>query len=645
MKTTFLINRLRRMSVPEILYRVQRKLASELEKRNLVSGYSEDRPTGKEGKLFSGLPEIADSTGLIRLADSLCENKMDIFALKGFDIGTPIQYHKDYKSGKSAPADVFGKSIDYRDDAAIGDIKYIWELNRHLFLVPLALAYKITGDAKYLKKLEYYLSEWLEQNKFMRGVNWASSLELGIRLINWTLCWHLAGEAVNAGLKAQWLKSIYRHCWFIHRNYSLFSSANNHLIGEAAGMFIACCALPEFSKTAKWRKRAYGILVRESRKQNHGDGVNKEQALSYQQFVLDFLVAAGLSGKANSIEFPKEYWFVVEKMLVYLLTIKDASGNFPQTGDEDDGYVLELTQRDYGAYGSLLNTGAYLFGREDFLQADHQKDTKTSLLLNIGNSTIAREKWKSGRLPSQFEQGGYYLLGRNFGTAREEKLIFDCGPLGYLSLAAHGHADALSFVFSAGGSPIFIDPGTYAYHTQAKWRNYFRGTAAHNTATVDGKNQSDITGSFMWGRRANAQLLAYEDMRRAVGIHDGYLALKDKVMHRREIRFDEAASSWHLIDDFQCKGSHRVALYFQLDPHCRVKAEGNKAVIDFGKGTCSLVLDQGMQLTVHRGETDPISGWYSPSYDVLHETYVLKLEGMISGSMQINTAFKVDFRE
>ena len=67
--------------------------------------------------------------------------------------------------------------------------------------------------------------------------------------------------------------------------------------------------------------------------------------------------------------------------------------------------------------------------------------------------------------------------------------------------------------------------------------------------------------------------------------------------------------------------------------------------MDFGKGICSITFDEVMQLTVHRGESDPISGWYSPSYDVRQETYTLKLNGRINGNTKIITSFKVDFIE
>src|SRR5206468_507056 len=82
---------------------------------------------------------------------------------------------------------------------------------------------------------------------------------------------------------------------------------------------------------------------------------------------------------------------------------------------------------------------------------------------------------------------GYYILGADFDTPNEIRAVVDAGPLGYTAIAAHGHADALSFTLSVGGSEFLIDPGTCAYHTQERWRQYFRGTAAHNTLRVDGR--------------------------------------------------------------------------------------------------------------------------------------------------------------
>ena len=118
-----------------------------------------------------------------------------------------------------------------------------------------------------------------------------------------------------------------------------------------------------------------------------------------------------------------------------------------------------------------------------------------------------------------------------------------CWPMplrwAYLSIAAHGHADALAFTLSLGGEEFLIDPGTYAYHTQKLWRDYFRGTYAHNTVRVDEVDQSEIGGNFMWMRKARATLLRHEaqgSQQSWAASHDGYRRLPDPVTHTARAR-------------------------------------------------------------------------------------------------------------
>lgn len=643
MNPRFLINRLLRMSPPEIAFRFAQKTQTKIEKtfKNIYS--FDTKVIAGDPKLFNSPITFNDYDDLISKANNLCENRFDIFALKQYQITGEINYHKDYKSGNSAPNDVFGKSIDYRDSDKIGDIKYIWELNRHLFLVPLALAYKFTQQAKYKEKFEDLLLQWLTQNPFMMGVNWTSSLELGIRLINWTICWHILGDDLSSELKTKWLESVYRHCWFINRNLSAFSSANNHLIGEVAGLFIGSVAMPQFKVSRKWAEKSLNILIRETQKQNHPDGVNKEQAISYQQFVLDFLILAGLAGENNNIKFPSKYWFQVENMLVYLASIEDVYGNLPHIGDEDDGYVVDIMQKEIGAYRSLLNTGAYLFKREEFLKNSEHMDNKSLLLLNIGNISREEIKLVRNQLPDSFKAGGYYILGADFDTPREQKLVFDCGSLGYLSIAAHGHADALAIYFSAGGFPIFIDPGTYAYHADKKWRKYFRSTGAHNTVRIDGKDQSTMSGNFMWSSKAENKLVEYTSLVKVKGSQDGYKSLKDSVIHEREVNYLKDKMVWEVEDHIICKGKHSIELFFHIHPDCRVESNESELKIYFNKGYCIFEKDETVELQIYKGEEEIPIGWYSPAYDLKVPTSALRLYKEIEGSTKVVTKFTVLF--
>ena len=103
------------------------------------------------------------------------------------------------------------------------------------------------------------------------------------------------------------------------------------------------------------------------------------------------------------------------------------------------------------------------------------------------------------------QQGGYIVMG-----GEGCHLVFDAGPLGYLGIAAHGHADALSFCLAIDDAWWLVDPGTYAYHSAPEWRSYFRGTSAHNTIRVNGNDQSQMGGAFMWLRKAHATVLEYQ---------------------------------------------------------------------------------------------------------------------------------------
>ena len=75
---------------------------------------------------------------------------------RGGAVGTPPRWNRDPKTGIEAPLE-FGKLLDYRDADVVGDIKYLWEPNRHLHLVTLAQAWVLTGRRIYLEVLQEHL--------------------------------------------------------------------------------------------------------------------------------------------------------------------------------------------------------------------------------------------------------------------------------------------------------------------------------------------------------------------------------------------------------------------------------------------------------------------------------------------------------
>ena len=104
-----------------------------------------------------------------------------------------------------------------------------------------------------------------------------------------------------------------------------------------------------------------------------------------------------------------------------------------------------------------------------------------------------------------FAQGGYTVM-RRARPAGDVLLAMDHGYLGYLSIAAHGHADALAVWLHLGDRPVLADAGTYLYHSGGAWRTHFRGTAAHNTLCVEGADQSTMSGHFNWSHQAGSKV-------------------------------------------------------------------------------------------------------------------------------------------
>ncbi len=647
------------MSPAEVGFRVRRKVQGTVERAGIGLARAPS-PSGRCGlPWLSELPRGFDSARYARAADRILAGSFDVFALRGVQLGFPPRWNVDPKTGIEAPLP-FGKDVNYRDPAQVGDIKYLWEINRHLELVTLAQAWHLSGDDRYAGGCRTLLESWFAQSPYPRGVNWCVSLEHAVRLVNWAFAWWLLGgeESVlfqgsqGEQFRQRWLTSIFQHCHFIARHWSRHSSANNHLLGEATGLFVGATLWPLWSQSNRWQALARWELTHAALEQTFADGVNKEQAIWYHHAVADMMLIAGLVGRANGCELGGEYWQRLEAMLEFIASVMDVAGNVPAIGDADEGVLVRFApaaDSDTQVFRSLLATGAVLFQHPGLYRKARHFDDKSRWLLGDGaEATFQALDGVPAQLPirREFPAGGYFVLGSDFETPLEIRIVADAAPLGYLSIAAHGHADALAFTLSAGGKPMLVDSGTFAYHTQPRWRRYFKGTSAHNTVAVDGADQSLFGGNFLWLEHATAYLESFErsgDTQVLIASHDGYRRLPDPVGHRRTWRY--APSHLSITDELRCVGTHVVDIYWHFAPECNVTQRGSliRASRD---GVCleltcpdGLVpmLVQGMQPAPDgRG---PL-GWFSSGFDVKIAAPTAVFAGQIRG----DTRFRSDIR-
>ena len=104
-----------------------------------------------------------------------------------------------------------------------------------------------------------------------------------------------------------------------------------------------------------------------------------------------------------------------------------------------------------------------------------------------------------------YADGGMTLM--KWGNGR---LLFRHASLGLGNTCGHGHADALSVLFSWNNIPVLIDLGSGQYNGNQDIRNFFRSTIAHNTIKIGEESLAKIVCPFLWEKSYETCLLETE---------------------------------------------------------------------------------------------------------------------------------------
>lgn len=589
------------------------------------------------------MPQALDEA--MAAAEAVCQQRFDLLGYRGLFFGNPVDWHLDPISGRRAPL-VHWSRLDPADATAVGDMKVVWELNRHQWLVQLGQAYALKGEERYAELFAGSVRRWNVANPPGLGINWVSSLEVALRLIAW--CWTLAlfrrSQVLSAALFSSMLSGILAHATHVERYLSYYFSPNTHLTGEALGLFYAGILFPELPGAKRWRTLGARILVEQAERQVLPDGVYFEQATAYQRYTVDiylhFLILAARSGVAV----PGAVGERVQRMLDFLLALRRPDGSIPQIGDADGGWLLPLATRAPDDFRGVFSTGAALFGRQDYAWAAGGLAPETVWLLGAGGAEAfgaLRPSLPARPASRLFADGGYAVM-RSGWEPNGHQLIFDVGPLGCPVSAAHGHADLLSIQCAPFGEPLLVDPGTYGYTAEPAWRDFFRGTAAHSTVMVDGLGQAAPAGPFRWQMRPRVRLrrwLSSQTYDFADASHDAYCRLADPVVHRRRVLFVKPRY-WVVVDDLQGAAEHQVELRFQFAPvevtvdpalWARARGPGGRGLLVRPFAAVPLKGE------VHEGELDPIQGWVSPDYGQRRPAPVLIFSTVVRLPLRIVT--------
>lgn len=537
-------NRLRAMSAGEILWRLDQKKLEKAERktfgkqhRKLTEGvFCQEKEDLRFHVEKLPIAVYADNSGAEAAPEQSAkktEQNHCISLLGGYDYE---KYRKDWHAGFQTANQWtldFSYDLKYKQRDEIGDARTNWELNRHFQFALLACSYYQSGEERFLTEFKDLFTDWNQKNPFLHGISWTSVMETAIRDINWIYTLGFLTKAMDeleekrfsladpvrkdqrkdeiGSLCNQLRIGIINMTQYIAQHYSRYSSANNHVIVEAAAMGIAGSVLAD----EEWIQTAFSILEHEIPRQNYPDGVNKEVSLHYQSFFMEAVGLLALTMEKTGKMIPADWKAILQKMSHY---VEDCQGSYGETivfGDDDAGKILDME--------GVPDKSGQPDEKNDVLRDHYQYVLQLmSLILperyaeQIDDRTLLRivsEEEIENAMQKQlyqrkrnvcYEKGGVSVL-----RSRDERVLIgiDHGELGFGSIAAHGHADALSFQMYLDGQAVFADAGTYLYHTDLESRNAFRSTKNHNTITINGKDQSEMLGAFLWGKRAKTTLL------------------------------------------------------------------------------------------------------------------------------------------
>ncbi len=573
-------------------------------------------------------------------ADRICEGHL---CLLGHDVvlAQAGQWHKDPIEGCEWPR-IFYNQVHKAKPRETVDIKYVWEMNRHQYLIILGKAYWISGDEKYAKKVYEIISSWISDNPYNLGVNWTSSLELAVRSISWIWAYFLCqgSRHIDSAFYRMFLKAIYEHGLHIEHHLSYYSSPYNHLIGEAAGLHMIGSLFPQLKSSQSWEQLGWSILEKNIDFQFFPDGMCVEQATFYHHFTLGFYLQAVLLRKYNNKPVSEKILSVVEKALDASMHLTQPNGRLPAIGDIDNARSLYFCTEHSWDFRGFLSLGTVLFNRPDFKHNSCGFCEELLWLCDDPSLANFEAMKKSPPLETSksLSSSGYYVM-RTAWDIDSHYLCFDCGVMAAglheadVPSAAHGHADALSFELSVFGKPILVEGGFHTYFGPLAWHRHFREEMAHNTIKMGIHKQAEYCGRLTWKTVINPKLQYWRPEGNLQAVC-GEIVYDKGTYHRREI-LSVASKFWVLSDRIQCAGKNeKVTAYFHFDTSVALEIDRRKKQIFARSEDVGLLIQyfEDYEVEARRGEKNmgPEGGWQAEGYGYKKPSWVLSFAIPIS---------------
>ena len=450
-------------------------------------------------------------------------------------------------------------------DPGLGDIKYVWEPSRFSHLLTLVRDDFHNGTDRGTLALGQ-ISDWIEANPVNVGPNYKCSQEISLRLLNWTFALHYYRDhpALDEALWARIQRTVY---WSLHhvRHYiehSRVAVRNNHALTETLALWIGGLLYPWMRDVAAWSREGKAWFAEEVAYQFHLDGTYLQHSHTYQR-VASQLLAWGLRlGELHGDALPPVCYERARASVAYLSAVMRPDGRLPNYGSNDGALFFPLASQAFRDFRPQVDALA----RACRARSPVREPLEEARWLGVAPAT--RDRVDATRVAAEVPAAASLRLSYPLGGVH----AFEEGPL-FAFIKAQGYrdrphqADNLHLDLWLGAENVLRDQGTYRYNADDPAdRDYFFGTASHNTVQLGRFDQMRKGPRFVWFDWTVEAEGAWINERTFRGSFAGFAEAGPRITHTRTVHFGADGASVTVTDEIANKPPG-VALRQLWHPH------------------------------------------------------------------------------
>jgi hypothetical protein len=486
-------------------------------------------------------------------AERVLAGNLPFFGQLSFACEFPPRWFRNPVTGQSVSPQQPWTRMRFASPAH-GDLKFILEPSRFLFVYPLVRAYALSGDERFPQAFWNAIEDWVRHNPPMAGPLWICGQECSLRILALSFALHglIYSPSTTNERVALLVSMIAAHAWRTAQTLGYArSQRSNHLISEAVGLWTAGTLYPELREAQVWQNLGAQLLQEAVLDQITPEGVSLQHSFNYQRMILHLLLWTLRLAEIHNAPLGEEIRQRAQAAFDFVRSFVDpGSGVAPNYGSNDGSLIFPLALGAYRDFRPLLQLGAAVLDRPALKPGPWDEAA-----LWFGVKPVLVEK--TDPAPPASVETGYFRLGDDSSWALVRAGQYTRRPF---------QADQLHVDLWWQGINLARDAGTYLYNGPAPWNNGLAGTVAHNTVMVDHRDQMHRANRFLWIDWAQASGQVYSSPEHAFadrfeGEHDGYRRFG--ATHHRMVQW-LAGSGWVIVDDLKGAGEHDARLQWLI---------------------------------------------------------------------------------